>query len=168
MAVIKVSLDKRKIKKDNTYPICLRIHYGGKSTIRSTKIDVSDNYWDDTKKAIKKSHPNASILNKLLQKQLVDLQSELLLPPAPKPTSYSFANELIQELKTDNLIGNAWVYESTVNALKGFHPDEQLYFDYNLTYKGDASGNLTSVKMNASSGSSDSDISEYKFTYECK
>jgi len=153
MAVIKVSLDKRKIKKDNTYPICLRIYYGGKSTTRSTKIDVSDNDWDDTKKVIKKSHPNSSILNKLLQKQLVDLQSELLLaddevvkeyltpkitesiePPAPKPTVYSFANELIQELKTDNRIGNAWVYESTVNALKGFHPHEQLYFD-NIDYK---------------------------------
>ena len=112
MAVIKVSLDKRKIKKDNTYPVCLRIYYGNKSTTRSTKINVSEKHWDDKTKTVRKSHPSANILNKILLKHLADLQSELLFaddqkvkeflapkateevkPIVSKPSVYSFAYE---------------------------------------------------------------------------
>ncbi len=147
MVTIKVFLDKRKIKKDSTYPICFRIYYQNKSTTRSAKIDVSESQWDDAKKIIKKSHSNASTLNRLLAKQLSDIQSELLLAneekikeylsPAPKPvvekekkvTVYVFTENLIRELKKDNKIGNAWVYESAINALKRFHPEDELYFE---------------------------------------
>ena len=135
MVTIKVFLDKRKIKKDNTYPICLRIYHNGASTTRSTKIDVMESQWDDNKKAVKKNHPTALALNRLLTKQVADLQSTLLLADDQKvneylkpvkvkekvierkKTVYEFTNELIEELRLDNKIGNAWVYESTINAL---------------------------------------------------
>ena len=61
MVTIKVFLDKRKIKKDSTYPVCFRIYYQNKSTTRSAKINVSEDDWDDTKKAVRKSHSNASV-----------------------------------------------------------------------------------------------------------
>jgi integrase/recombinase XerD len=147
MVTIKVFLDKRKMKKDNKYPVCLRIYHNGSSTTRSTKLDVLESQWDDVKKSVKKSHPTASAFNRLLTKQIADLQSSLLLaddvkiteflkpvkvkqiPVEVKKTVFEFTHELIVELRLDNKIGNAWVYESTLNALKKFHPDTNLYFE---------------------------------------
>lgn len=147
MVNIKIILDTRKAKKDNSYPVCFRIYYRGKSTIRSVKIYIKEEQWDDEKKVVLKNHPNSVTLNKRLLKELADLQSELLLAddekvsrffkPAPviklqkevaKQTIQSFVNELIKELRLDGKVGNAWVYESALNALKKFHGGE-LYFE---------------------------------------
>lgn len=147
MVTIKTNLDKRKIKKDGTYPICFSIYHQGKSTTRSSKIYVNEINWDNERKSIKSKHPNATALNRLLTKQLADLQSELLLADddkaseffrptliqkpqeRPKQTVFSFVYKLILELKEDNKIGNAWVYESALRALKRFHVDDSLYFE---------------------------------------
>jgi len=155
MVTIKLLLDTRKSNKDNLFPICLRIYHDGKASIRSTKIYIREDQWNEEKKIIRSNHPHAPTLNRRLTKDLADLQSQLLFAneetvkeylapkivepikeaePEPKLTVYGFANELIRELKTDNRIGNAWVYEATANALKRFHPDEQLYFDQ-IDYK---------------------------------
>lgn len=147
MVNIKIILDTRKAKKDNSYPVCFRIYHRGKSTIRSVKIYIKEDQWDDEKKLVLKSHPNSATLNKRLLKEFADLQSELLLAdddkvssffkPSPvikiqekvvKKTIPSFVNELIDELRLDGKIGNAWAYESALNALKKFHPNE-LYFE---------------------------------------
>jgi len=135
------------MKKDNTYPVCLRIYHDGTSTTRSTKIDVLESQWDDVKKLVKKGHPTAFAFNRLLTKQIADLQSTLLLaddqkvkdylkpikviekPVVIKKTVYEFTNDLISELRLDNRIGNAWVYESALNALRKYHPDNELYFE---------------------------------------
>jgi len=148
MVTIKIFLDKRRITKADTYPLNFRIYYAQKSATRSTKIYLADNQWNDKTKQIR-NHPNAATLNRRLAKDFADLQSELLLAddekvkeylapkviepvivPEPEPviTVYTFATQLIEELKIDNRIGNAWVYEATVNALRGFHPDDELPF----------------------------------------
>jgi len=147
LVVIKTVLDKRKIKKDDTYPISFRIYHQGKTRMISSKISIHEKFWDEKKKLVKTSHPNNVALNLHLTKQLADIQSELLMAnddkiksfvkPAPvvkikevlKPTVFEFTKELIIELRLDNKIGNAWVYESTINALKKFHPDTNLYFE---------------------------------------
>jgi len=109
---------------------------------------VLENDWDNETKNIKKSNPQHKLLNVKLKKAFADLQSELLLaddkkiteflkpivvvkmePVEAKKTVYQFAQELIDQLKADNKIGNAWVYESTVNVLKIFHPTDDLYFE---------------------------------------
>lgn len=146
MVTIKIFLDKRRITKDETYPLNFRIYHLGKSSTRSTKIYLKVNQWDDKKKVIK-SHPDAALLNRRFQKDFANLQSELLLadneriieylnpktivkePVKTKQTVFDFANGLIYELRFDNKIGNAWVYEATVNALKRFHSNEELYFE---------------------------------------
>jgi len=146
MVTIKIFLDKRRITKEETYPLNFRIYYGGKSATRSTKIYLKEDQWDSNKKVIRK-HIDAVLLNRRLQKDFADLQSELLLAdeehvrsylnPTPilkkpikrKPTVFEFTNELISELRLDNKIGNAWVYESTLNALKRFTKGEQFEFE---------------------------------------
>ena len=46
-----------------------------------------------------------------------------------KQTVYKYVQELIDDLKCNNKIGNHWVYESTRKALLSFHPDQKLYFE---------------------------------------
>jgi site-specific recombinase XerD len=151
MVNITVNLDKRKAKKDGTYPICFGIYQTGKSTTRSSKIYIKENQWNENSKSVRKSHPNSFELNKLLKSKLAELQSNLLVADSnrvseylkPKvvdqkieiitKTLYEFANDLVLELKKDNKIGNAWVYQSTINALKGYNADESLKFE-DLTF----------------------------------
>lgn len=150
MVTIKIFLDKRRITKDETYPLNFRIYHLGKSWTRSTKIYLNDSQWDDKKKVIRNNHPEAKLLNRKLLKDFADLQSNLLLADdekviqylnptpiikeviKPKQTVFDFTNGLIEELRLDGKIGNSWVYESALNALKKFHPSE-LYFE-NIDY----------------------------------
>jgi len=152
MVSIKMILDKRKIKADGNYPICFLICHNRKTTTRSAKISIPAVDWDEDLKIIKKSNSQHKILNLKLKKDFADIQSQLLfadeekvqefLKPvtqlqktvAIKKTVFHFANELIIQLKADNRIGNAWVYESTVNILKTFYTNDNLYFE-NIDYE---------------------------------
>ncbi|MDR3695590.1 site-specific integrase [Mucilaginibacter sp.] len=148
MATVKMILDKRTVKSDGTFSINFQICHNRKTTTRSSKVHVLETDWDETTKSIKKSNPLHKALNLKLKLGFAELQSQLLtadddevksfLTPAPplpaeiveaKKTIFEFAQELITQLRADNKIGNAWVYEATVNALKEFHPDEKLYFE---------------------------------------
>jgi len=46
MVTIKIFLDKRKITKEETYPLNFRIYYWGKSATRSTKTYLKEDQWD--------------------------------------------------------------------------------------------------------------------------
>lgn len=152
MVSIKLILDRRKAKSDGSYPIYFQICHNRKTTTRSTKIYVNECDWDDQKKLILKSHPLYKALNTKLKKGLANLQSQLLLADDEKvkeyltpvvqikesvqikKTVYRFAQDLIDQLKSESKTGNAWVYESTINALKAYHPNDDLYFE-NIDYQ---------------------------------
>ena len=145
MATVKIILDKRKAKPDGSYPIYFQICHNRKTTTRSIKIYVNEKDWDDSLKIIKRSNSLHKTLNLKLQKEFADLQSQILLAndvqvqkilkpelvpsqtPKLKKSVYVFGQELVNQLKADNKTGNAWVYEASINALKGFHPDEDLF-----------------------------------------
>jgi integrase/recombinase XerD len=147
MVSIKVILDKRRIKKDNSYPLNFHIHYNCKSTTRSTGISITEDDWDEESKLIKKSNLAHKALNTRLQKDFADLQSKLLLADdqtieeflnpkkqvvevvKPKTTVYQFAEDLIARLKSEEKFGNAWVYTNTASTLKKFYPSLELYFE---------------------------------------
>ncbi|WP_157682237.1 phage integrase SAM-like domain and Arm DNA-binding domain-containing protein [Mucilaginibacter mallensis] len=147
MATVKIILDKRRAKADGSYPINFQICHQRKTTTRSSKINVLEVDWDDSSKSIKKSNCLHKSLNTKLKKEFADIQSQLLLADdikvkefltpikeqveiiEVKKTIYQFAQELINQLRIDNKIGNAWVYESTVNVLKTFHTTDDLYFE---------------------------------------
>lgn len=149
MVSIKVILDRRRSKKDGTYPLNFQIYSNRKTRTRYSGISIREEHWDEYNSLIKCDHSAHKILNLKLKKGLADLQSDLLLADEEslqrylKPvkeevklkiisknkTVYQFATELIQDLKLCNKIGNAWVYEATVNALKGFHAEDNLTFE---------------------------------------
>jgi integrase len=152
MITIKLFLDRRRAKKDGSYPLNFLICHQRKTTTRSTGISVKLEDWDEKLNLVKKSNLSYKALNLRLQKDFADLQSELLMADekaiqlflkpekvatkkedAPlkitKPTVYQYAKGLINELKSINKFGNAWVYQSTVNALKLYHPQDDLFFE---------------------------------------
>ena len=98
MVTIKIFLDKRRITKDETYPLNFRIYHLGKSSTRSTKIYLKVNQWDDKKKVIK-SHPDAALLNRRFQKDFADLQSELLLADNERIIEFNGINSAIAIFK---------------------------------------------------------------------
>lgn len=147
MISIKIILDKRRLKKDNTYSLNYLLCHNRKTTTRYSGISIKETDWDDKSKLVKKSHPAYKALNIRLKKDLAEMQSSLILadenkieeflkPTKPeqittktKPTVFQFAQQLIDDLRNNNQIGNAWVYESTINALKLYYTDEELYFE---------------------------------------
>ena len=113
---------------------------------------MKEEHWNENKKCIRKSHPNAATLNKLLVERMNDLQRAIstgrndLVPDDSNPkldinlvspvtvTVFVFRKGLISELRLDNKIGNAGGYEATVSALTKYHPGPNLYFEQ-IDYK---------------------------------
>ena len=57
MISINIILDKRKAKKDGSYPINFQISFKRKTTTISTKISICEVHRDGLKKVVKSSHP---------------------------------------------------------------------------------------------------------------
>ena len=72
MTTVKIVLRKEKKKKDNTYPIAIRITKDRKPRYIHTGQSVLQKHWDDKERRIKKSHPNSKRLNNLLLKKLAE------------------------------------------------------------------------------------------------
>lgn len=147
MATIKIILDKRKANKFNQYPIAFMICEGRKTTTRSFKKYISTRDWDEDKARVRRSHPQSAEINKQLAARYDQLykevvigipsqQSETLVKPIggqAKASSalkiHEFGQQLITKLKAADKVGNAWVYEYTLTALKKYDPNLDLTFE---------------------------------------
>lgn len=77
MATIKVVL----IRKQNAqmfYPIAIRMTRNRKTSYIFTGQNIDEQYWDETNRRVKKSHPNAARLNQLILKKLSLANDKLL------------------------------------------------------------------------------------------
>ena len=136
MAHLKLTLDTRKIKENNTYPIIFRITNKGKSRDISTGFYLHKNDWDEENGSFKKN----ALTNKHYSKRLKELEIKYLnmiiefekshanyliqklkefLTETPKPaiTAYNFWLEEIALLHKSNRNGGAVVYQESLNAL---------------------------------------------------
>jgi integrase/recombinase XerD len=98
-----------------------------------------------------KKHPNHTDLNLLLQKKLYQANKAIieldekgdpysvedivikLKPNSTTITVFKYTEDLIKKLKRTGKIGNAIVYQTTLNALKKFRKDIDLNFNH-LSY----------------------------------
>lgn len=78
MASVKIVLVKHKKKKDGSVPIAVRLIKNRKPSYIFTGNYVLEKDWNATERCIKKSHPNSTRLNNLLQKKLSDAHASLL------------------------------------------------------------------------------------------
>ncbi|MDL5511072.1 site-specific integrase [Arenibacter sp. M-2] len=148
---IKISLDTRR-KNTKTYPLIFRLTHNRKSTSIATghQIEVTD--WDDNKLKIKPSFKGTESpgrLNNLLQKKMahmVDILTRLddhgklkymsisevrnhITQSTNKITFFQFTDNQIKELKQAKRVGNARVYQHTLNAVKNFRKNRDFTFD---------------------------------------
>lgn len=147
-----LTLDTRRSKSDNTFPILLRISQNGISTQITTKVYVLKKDWDDKKRVIKSSYQgteSVARLNNYLQKKKSEFQDFLtkldeqdkldLLSVQEiknlfenKSSSHSFfeyAYKLMEELKISQRIGNARSYKNVIGVLMTYCKGKDLKFE---------------------------------------
>ncbi|MEI9913113.1 MAG: site-specific integrase [Bacteroidota bacterium] len=141
---IKISLDKRRIKDDGTYPIILRLTHNGQSTSIKTGFYVPESDWDDKACKVKSSYRdviNVTRLNNDIQKKKAEALDEILkfengkkntyvtieqvrnqvVPGNVSTSFYDFTGGLVKNLIASDRIGTSRSYIGVVNILKTFN-----------------------------------------------
>jgi integrase len=77
MATVQAVL-RKKGNSQNLYPITIRITKDRKTSFISTGQYIGQKFWDAQNKKVKKSHPNASRINRLILKKLSEANDKLL------------------------------------------------------------------------------------------
>jgi integrase/recombinase XerD len=147
-----LTLDMRRAKKDGTYPVIIRISHYNRSTSFTTGVSVPEKDWDFDKKVIRKTYvgtTSVTRLNNFLNKQRVkamDIVNHLKeedklrfmsitqlkeqLTQSDKVHSFfNFAEKLITVMKKEERFGNAKAYQTTLNSVKDFTGNKDLYFE---------------------------------------
>ena len=75
MASIKILLWKHDKKKNNTFPLAIRITKNRKTRYVFTGEYILEKDWNEKEGLVKKSHPNSARLNNFLQKKLSEAHS---------------------------------------------------------------------------------------------
>jgi integrase/recombinase XerD len=138
MPNLKLSLDKRKQKKDKTYPLVFRISVNGQCRDIPLGHSIPENQWDKRAETLKKSAPTYEVLTnriKELQVQYLSkivqyerdyprhisaqaLKDYILSAPKVKITVVSFWDQEIDHLKKADRNGTARTYMETLVALQ--------------------------------------------------
>lgn len=77
MATVQAVLRKKR-NAQNLFPITIRITKDRKTSFISIGQYIDEKFWDSQNKKVKKSHPNASRINRLILKKLAEVNDKLL------------------------------------------------------------------------------------------
>ncbi|MEK7585805.1 MAG: site-specific integrase [Patescibacteria group bacterium] len=153
---IVVSLDTRRIKKGNTYPVIMRLGHNERTTSIPIGISVQKKDWDDKNKIVKKSYvglTSVTRLNNTIQKKKAEAMDVILMlheagqlnllsvtalrdkivRQNTSQSFFSFADLLIIELIKANRIGTARSYKGVISVLKTYCNEKDLLF-HEITY----------------------------------
>lgn len=146
MASIKILLWKHDKKKDDTFPIALRITKNRKTRYIFTGKYIREKDWDVLNSKVKKSHPNSARLNNFLiaklaeaNKTLLDLETEKKATSSKRvkkeitnPISNKSFNEVsqdyIDELEKNNKLSRLSSDKPRVKHLIEFANSDHLNF----------------------------------------
>ncbi|MBL7683836.1 MAG: site-specific integrase [Flavipsychrobacter sp.] len=152
----KIILDTRRIKKDSTYPVKIRVYDANTFREQSLNISLRVDDWDAEKQMVHSSHPfsvefNATIMAQRAKVQrLILFASDELIHTADEvfeklfdaskkqkyeqATFFTYADDLINNMKKSGKVGNSMVYEIAVNRLKAYVGKRNLKFN-DIDYK---------------------------------
>ena len=152
----KITLDKRHQKKNNAYPLKLRVYQDRLYKERSMGIDLPELDWNEELQLVRNSNEshlgyNAKIatlkakLNKFLllrdDAETVVSISEIMefldkkdKAPKPKPDLIAYGKNEIAKLQKVGRIGNAIVYSCAINKLQAYTKKTSLHFE-DITYQ---------------------------------
>lgn len=137
MPTLKLSLDKRRLKNDRTYPLVFRISANGESRSIPIGHSIKEEYWNSKTDSIKKSLPEYNALisriqalylkfySKMLEFEKSDpnllsaalLKEYILAAPKPKMDVYSFWEQEIELLHKSDRSGGARTYMESLAAI---------------------------------------------------
>lgn len=138
MATYKVLLDKRRQLQDGTYPLVLRIWSGDRRRDINLKSPLKESEFDEDKQQVNSKHPNRKLINRKIQKALLQVQQttltleiaedvvtpekikNLVIKPASKLDFIAYGWQQVQELQQANRYGNSCIYRDALNALQKY------------------------------------------------
>lgn len=152
----KIVLDKRRAKKNNTYPLRMRVYQGREYKTYSLGIDLRETDWNEQTQQVKTSHPShklhnvkLSTLKAKIQKSIFmnETEDEIVTPDvlisqiagngqqkqAAKPDILAYGKQHIAKLESAGQVGNAIVYSCAINKLKSYAKSDTLAFEQ-ITY----------------------------------
>lgn len=154
---ISISLDKRRSKKDGTFPVIMRLGHNERTTSIPLDISVSEKDWDDKNKQVKKSYVGLSSvtrLNNLIQKKKADAMDKILklselgelntlsvsslrdkLTQEDKRQSFiKYGESLVKDLKEANRIGTARSYNDVISVLSRYKGKDISFTEINYSF----------------------------------
>lgn len=153
MISTKVLLYKSKILKNGEHPIVIRLIQNRKARYISTGMSCHHSLWDDKDNKPKKKHPNQVELELFIDQKKADAQKVLLGLETEKKdystehfkktfkagtkiiTVFKFIDQIVEDLKKANKIGNANMYKDCKRALSKYRNERDLNFsDINYSF----------------------------------
>lgn len=145
MATVKAVL-RKKNNPEGQYPIAIRITKDRKSTYLGTGQYIEEKYWDKKNRCVRKSHPNASIINNFIITKVAEANKKAL--EAESSTDYQTVNSIKKRIKQNKKVdffkvanmhltnhknrGNHHQYDTEVgrlNKFKTFLKKKELSFN---------------------------------------
>lgn len=149
---LSLSLDTRRKRKDNSFPIIIRLGHYQKTTSIATGQSVEKIYWDDSKKQVKRSYKgvkSVKFLNNLLLTELAKAQEivnrlhykgeldflsvkqlkDKIVRKTKYDSFYVYGLNQAKELRIAQRFGTARNYEGVISILKVFTKQKDLKFN---------------------------------------
>ena len=155
---LNLSLDTRRIRKDSSFPIIIRLGHFQKTTSIATGQSVQEMYWDDSKKLVRRSYKgvqSVQFLNNLLRSELTKAQEiinrlhykgeldflsvtqlkDKIVSKSKYDSFFVYGLAKAKELRESKRFGTARNYEGVLNILKVFNKGKDLKFnELNLNF----------------------------------
>jgi integrase len=116
MATVKAVLRKRK-NLEGQYPIAIRITKDRISSYIGTGQYIDEKYWDEKNRVVRKSHPNASIINNYILIKITEANAKVL--EAETKTDYQTVSAIKKKIIGNKRIDFFVVAEIHLKNLKG-------------------------------------------------
>ena len=147
MATVKLYFDKRRTKKDGTFPLKLKLFHLEHAVYISLGRSFKESQWNDKDKKVRSSFPNSGMVNASIRKalsnattliaenqneiqnlstsELKDLIHRKLFGDEPKSIKastffFKYTEEQIDRLRIANRIGTADSYKQTLTSFQKF------------------------------------------------
>ncbi len=150
MATIKIVLDQRRVKNDETYPVVIRVRHLKRYFDLKTNYSVPENMFNSIKQQIiNNQEANFEIYelkekySKRIRKYFIDnhntaydindLKKYVIQKPAELTTIEEFWREVIQQLLDSNRTGSARSYSTTLSVISKIIDCNRKFT--NITYK---------------------------------
>ncbi len=155
---LSLSLDTRRIRKDSSFPIIIRLGHFQKTTSIATGQSVQEMYWDDSKKQVRRSYKgvkSVQFLNNLLLSELARAQEiinrlqykgeldflsvtqlkDKIVSKSKYDSFFAYGLAKAKELRVSKRFGTARNYQGVLNILKVFNKEKDLKFnELNLNF----------------------------------